>query len=84
MGTVFAPSRFSSVRISIRDLVAKGKSSVRNSGVQGGMEKDGFASHCYMMVRDRRIVVAVALWGTCVYISIYAVELKIGPIFAFL
>ena len=36
MGAVFAPTRFSSVRISIRDLVADGKSLVRNSGVGGG------------------------------------------------
>ena len=36
MGAVFAPTRFSLVRISIRDLVADGKSLVRNSGVRGG------------------------------------------------
>ena len=36
MGAVFAPTRFSSVRISIRELVADGKSLVRNSGVGGG------------------------------------------------
>ena len=38
MGAVFAPTRFSLVRISIRDLAADGKSSVRNSGVGGGGE----------------------------------------------
>ena len=36
MGTIFAPTRFSLVRISIRDLVADRKSLVRNSGVGGG------------------------------------------------
>ena len=36
VGAVFAPTRFSFVRISIRDLVADGKSLVRNSGVGGG------------------------------------------------
>ena len=36
MGAVFASTRFSLVRISIRDLVADGKSLVRNSGVGGG------------------------------------------------
>ena len=35
-GAVFAPTRFSLVRISVRDLVADGKSLVRNSGVGGG------------------------------------------------
>ena len=35
-GTVFAPARFSLVRISIRDLAPDGKSLVRNSG--GGDE----------------------------------------------
>ena len=35
MGAVFAPTRFSLVRISARDLVADGKSLVRNSGVGG-------------------------------------------------
>ena len=39
MGAVFAPTRFSFVRISIRDLVADGKSLVRNSGVGGGGSK---------------------------------------------
>ena len=38
MGAVFALTRFSLVRISIRDLVADGKSLVRNSGVGGGGE----------------------------------------------
>ena len=33
VGAVFAPTRFSLVRISIRDLVADGKSLVRSSGV---------------------------------------------------
>ena len=37
-GAVFAPSRFSLVRIFVRDLVADGKSLVRNSGVGGGGE----------------------------------------------
>ena len=36
MGAHFAPARFSLVRISARDLVADGKSLVRNSGVGGG------------------------------------------------
>ena len=36
MGATFAPTRFSLVRISIRDLVADGKSLVRNSGVGDG------------------------------------------------
>ena len=36
VGAVFAPTRFCLVRISIRDLVADGKSLVRNSGVGGG------------------------------------------------
>ena len=36
MGAVFAPTRFSLVRISIRDLVADGKYLVRNSEVGGG------------------------------------------------
>ena len=36
MGAIFAPTRFSLVRISIRDLVADGKSLVRKSGVGGG------------------------------------------------
>ena len=36
VGAIFAPPRFSLVRISIRDLVADGKSLVRNSGVGGG------------------------------------------------
>ena len=36
VGAVFAPARFSLVRISMRDLVADGKSVVRNSGVGGG------------------------------------------------
>ena len=38
MGAVFAMTRFSLVRISIRDLVGDGKSLVRNSGVGGGGE----------------------------------------------
>ena len=36
VGAVFAPTRFSLVRISIRDLVADGKSLPRNSGGGGG------------------------------------------------
>ena len=36
VGAVFASTRFSLVRISVRDLVADGKSLVRNSGVGGG------------------------------------------------
>ena len=36
VGAVFASTRFSLVRVSIRDLVADGKSLVRNSGVGGG------------------------------------------------
>ena len=39
MGAVFAPTRFSLVRLSVRDLVADGKSLLRNSGVGGGGEK---------------------------------------------
>ena len=38
MGAIFAPTRFSLVRISIRDLVADGKSLVRNSGVGMGVK----------------------------------------------
>ena len=38
VGAVFAPTRFSLVRISIRDLVADRKSLVRSSGVGGGGE----------------------------------------------
>ena len=38
VGAVFAPTRFSLVRMSIRDLVADRKSLVRNSGVGGGGE----------------------------------------------
>ena len=38
MGAVFAPTRFSLVRISVRDLVADRKSLLRNSGVGGGGE----------------------------------------------
>ena len=38
MGAIFAPTRFSLVRISIRDLVADGKSLVRTSGVGDGGE----------------------------------------------
>ena len=38
MGAVFAPTRFSLVSISVRDLVADGKFLVRNSGVGGGGE----------------------------------------------
>ena len=38
MGAVFAPTRFSLVRISVRDLVADGKSLLRSSGVGGGGE----------------------------------------------
>ena len=38
VGAVFASTRFSLVRISIRDLVADEKSLVRNSGVGGGGE----------------------------------------------
>ena len=36
MGAIFASTRFSLVRIFVRDLVADGKSSVRSSGVGGG------------------------------------------------
>ena len=36
MGAIFAPTRFSLVRISVRDLAADGKSLVRSSGVGGG------------------------------------------------
>ena len=36
VGAISAPTRFSLVRISVRDLVADGKSLVRNSGVGGG------------------------------------------------
>ena len=38
MGAIFAPTRFSLVRISVRDLVADGKSLLRNSGFGGGGE----------------------------------------------
>ena len=36
MGAIVAPTRFSLVRISIRDLAADGKSLLRKSGVGGG------------------------------------------------
>ena len=36
VGAIFAPTGFSSVRISIRDLVADGRSLLRNSGIGGG------------------------------------------------
>ena len=36
VGAVFVSTRFSLVRISIRELVADGKALVRNSGVGGG------------------------------------------------
>ena len=38
MGAIFIPTRFSLVRISIRDLVADGKSLARTSGVGDGGE----------------------------------------------
>ena len=38
MGAIFAPTRFSLVRISIRDVVADGKSLLRNSGVGVGVK----------------------------------------------
>ena len=38
VGAVFAPTRFSSVRISIRNLVADGKCLLRNSGVGVGVK----------------------------------------------
>ena len=38
VGAIFAPTRFSLVRISVRDLVEDGKSLLRNSGVGGGGE----------------------------------------------
>ena len=38
MEAIFSPTRFSLVRISVRDLVADGKSLLRNSGVGGGGE----------------------------------------------
>ena len=38
MGAIFAPTRFSLVRVSVRDLVEDGKSLLRNSGVGGGGE----------------------------------------------
>ena len=38
MGAIFVPTRFSLVRISVRDLAANGKSLLRNSGVGGGGE----------------------------------------------
>ena len=43
VGAIFAPTRFSLVRISIRDLVADGKSLVRNSGFGGGGENFEFS-----------------------------------------
>ena len=47
----FAPTRFSLVRISIRDLVADEKSLVRNSGVGGGGENLILIPHCFPTVR---------------------------------
>ena len=38
MGAIFAPTRFSLVRISVQDLVEDGKSLLRKSGVGGGGE----------------------------------------------
>ena len=38
LGAISAPTRFSLVRISVRDLVADGKSLVRNSGVACGVQ----------------------------------------------
>ena len=36
VGAAFAPTRFFSVRTSIRDLAPDGESSARNSGIGGG------------------------------------------------
>ena len=48
VGAVFAPTRFSLVRIfSTRDLVADGKSLLRNSGVGGGGGNLILISECY-------------------------------------
>ena len=44
VGAIFAPTRFSLVRISVRDLVADRKSLVRNSGVGGGGQNRIFTS----------------------------------------
>ena len=46
MGAIFAPTRFSLVRISIRDLVADGKSLARNSEVGGGGSKSDPQKKC--------------------------------------
>ena len=45
VGAISAPTRFSLVRISVRDLVADGKSLVRNSGVGGGGQNRGENRH---------------------------------------
>ena len=45
VGAVFAPTRFSLVRISIRALVDRQKSLLRNSGVGGGGSKSGLTMH---------------------------------------
>ena len=50
VGAVFAPNRFSLVRISVRDLVADGKSLLRISGVGGG-------------ARNRILSVDAGCWG---------------------
>ena len=57
MGAVFAPTRCSLVRISIRDLVADGKYLVRNSGVGGGGETLILTLRCQLVVAE---LVAVA------------------------
>ena len=58
MGVVFAPARFSLVRTSIRDLVADGKSLVRNSGVGGGGGGSKFDPH-----RLSLILFFFLMWG---------------------
>ena len=50
MGAVFASTRFSLVRISIRDLVADGKSLVRNSGVGGGGQNLILKNHFFIRI----------------------------------
>ena len=47
VGANFAPTRLSLVRISVRDLVADGKSLVRNCGVGGGGQNRIFKKFYY-------------------------------------
>ena len=53
MGVIFAPTRFYLVRSSVRDLVADGKSWVRNSGVGGGGQNRILKVPCPIWLADR-------------------------------